>query len=92
MYMIASFDCKFKSNQEKIERILQHFGLRKIQSSLYVGELENNEREMMAESIDEIIRENDSLLIIPICKNCYLKKDCCGREIIVNYQTFIIDD
>lgn len=31
MYMMASFDCKFKTNQENIERILQHFGLRKIQ-------------------------------------------------------------
>lgn len=43
MYMIASFDCRFKTNKEKIEKRLQHFGLRKIQSTLYAGELENNE-------------------------------------------------
>ena len=81
MYMIASFDCKFKTNQENIERILQHFGLRKIQGSLYAGELENNEREMMVRKIDEIIKENDSILIIPICQNCYSKKEICGRRI-----------
>ena len=43
MYMIASFDCKFKGNQENIEKILQHYGLRKIQPTLYVEELKNIE-------------------------------------------------
>lgn len=81
MYMIASFDCKFKTNQEHIENTLQHFGLRKIQDALYVGELDNIERDRLAENIAEIIRENDSVLIIPICQNCYSKKEFCGREI-----------
>ena len=81
MYMIASFDCRFKTNQQKVERILQHFGLRKIQSSLYVGDLENNEREILVKNIEEIIKDEDSILIIPICRNCYLKKEFCGRKI-----------
>ena len=81
MYMIASFDCKFKTNQENIERILQHFGLRKIQSSLYIGELDNNEREILVKNINETIRKNDSILIIPICQKCFSKKEYCGREI-----------
>ena len=29
MLTIASFESKFKTNHEKIEKILQHFGLRK---------------------------------------------------------------
>ena len=37
MYTIVTYDCKFKINQEYIENILQHYGLRKIQSSLYWG-------------------------------------------------------
>lgn len=81
MYTMATFDCKFKTNQENIENMFQHFGLRKIQSSLYVGELENNERETLVKNIDKIIKENDSVLIIPICQNCYSKKKNCGREI-----------
>ena len=81
MYMLASFDCKFKTNQENIEKTLQHFGLRKIQTTLYVGELENNEREILANNISKIIKKTDSILIIPICQNCYLKKQQCGREI-----------
>lgn len=81
MYMMASFDCKFKTNQENIERIHQHFGLRKIQPTLYAGDLDNNERETLMINITEIIKEKDSLLIIPICQNCYSKKKHCGREI-----------
>ncbi len=37
MYTIVTYDCKFKINQEYIENMLQHYGLRKIQSSLYWG-------------------------------------------------------
>ena len=47
MYIIVNFDCKFKGNQKNIEKVLQHFGLRKVQDTLYVGELENNERELL---------------------------------------------
>ena len=79
--MIASFDCKFKTNREKIEKTLQHFGLRRIQSTLYAGELDNSERETLVKNISEIIKDEDSILIIPICKNCFSKKDSIGREI-----------
>ncbi len=81
MYMIASFDCKFKTNQENIENVLQHYGLRKIQSLLYAGDLSNDERKDLSENISQFTRENDSVLIIPICENCYTKKQTAGREI-----------
>ena len=45
MYMLASLNCKFKTNQENIENVFQHYGLRKIQSSLYAGDLNNDERQ-----------------------------------------------
>ena len=57
MYMLASFDCKFKSNRENIENIFQHYGLRKIQSSLYAGDLNNDERQNLCENISKIIRK-----------------------------------
>ena len=81
MYMIASLDCKFKTNLENIEKVLQHYGLRKIQSSLYAGNLSNDERKDLSENISQFTRENDSVLIIPICENCYTKKQTAGREI-----------
>ena len=81
MYIMISLDCKFKTNLENIEKILQHYGLRKIQSSLYAGEMNNNERQEMVKNINEIIRENDNALVMPICQNCYAKKASIGREI-----------
>lgn len=47
-YIRASFYCKFKTNLENIENILKHYGLRKIQSSLYAGELSNGEEKIHA--------------------------------------------
>ena len=81
MYTIASFDCKFKGNRENIERTLQHYGLRKLQPSLYAGDLENSERETLTESISKIVKQTDSVLIVPICQSCFSKKEKCGREI-----------
>lgn len=74
MYMLTSFDCKFKTNKENIERILQHYGLRKIQSSLYAGDLNNDERKNLCKNISKIIQEKDNVLIIPVCESCYSKK------------------
>ena len=81
MYIIASLDCKFKINYENIENILQHYGLRKIQSSLYAGDLNNSERNDLSENISQIIRENDSVVIIPVCEKCYSKMLTAGRKI-----------
>ena len=88
MYMIASFDCKFKTNQENIENIFQHYGLRKIQSSLYAGNLNNDERKDLYENISKIIREYDNVLIIPICQSCYSKKEIYGRKIKFRDELF----
>ncbi len=45
--MLPRFECRFETNHDNIEKVLQHFGLRKIQCSLYAGKLENNEHEML---------------------------------------------
>lgn len=79
--MIASLDSKFKTNRENIESIFQHYGLRRIQSSLYAGDLSNSEREELGENISKIIKDTDNVLIIPICQSCYFKKKSCGRKI-----------
>lgn len=90
MYVIVSLDVKFKTNLEKIERIIEYYGLRKIQNILYVGELDNNERNSLKESIDNVIKEYDSVLILPVCQNCYLKKESCGREIKFDNELFMV--
>ena len=88
MYMLVSIDAKFKTNKENIEHCLQHYGLRKIQSSLYAGNLNNDERKDLCENISKIIREYDNVLIIPICQSCYSKKEICGRKIKFRDELF----
>ena len=43
MYTIVIFEVNFKTNKEKIENILRHFGLRKIQTNTYIGKLNNTD-------------------------------------------------
>ena len=79
--MIVSIDSKFKTNKQNIENSLQHYGLRKIQSSLYVGDLDLNERKDLITNINQIVKNTDNVLIIPLCQSCYSKKESCGRKI-----------
>ena len=52
--MIVSIDSKFKTNKQNIEHSLQHYGLRKIQSSLYAGDIDKNERKDLITNINQI--------------------------------------
>ena len=81
MNIIAVFDVGFKTNRGKIENVLRHFGLRKIQTNAYAGILNANELDILKEEIEQTVREKDSLLILPICEKCYSKKESFGREI-----------
>ena len=38
----------------------------KVQTSLYAGDLNNDERQNLCENISKIIRENDNVLIVPV--------------------------
>ena len=62
MYMIASFESKFKTNHEYIVKIFQHYGLQKIQSSLYAGDLDNNERKRLMQMSAEFIDYRNNLI------------------------------
>ena len=73
MYTIVIFEVNFKTNKEKIENILRHFGLRKIQTNTYIGKLNNTDLTIFKKEIELEIRRKDSLLIL--CDSCYSKKD-----------------
>ncbi len=79
MNIFISFDIKFKTNQEKIENILKHTGLRKIQNHTYTGNIEQQELTEIKTKIQENIKPKDTLIILPICKTCYNKKETYGN-------------
>lgn len=81
MNILAIFDINFKTNRLKIEDVLRHFGLRKIQSNAYIGKLDNLELGDLKNQIKLVIRQKDSVLIFPLCEKCYSKKENLGRKI-----------
>lgn len=81
MYILTIFDIKFKTNTEKTEDILRHFGFRKIQKHTYISKLDTTELSDFKKIISQTIRQKDSLLILPVCEKCYSKKENYGREI-----------
>ena len=78
--MIASLNCKFKTNQKNIEKILQHYGHRKIQSSLYAGDLIMMNTKIYVKIYQKSFRK-DNVLIIPVCESCFSKKEISARKI-----------
>lgn len=78
MFIVAIYDIKFKSNKEKIEQIFLHYGMRKIQETTFIGNIETNN---LKNDITQIIKEKDSVLLIPMCKSCYSKKEILGRKL-----------
>jgi len=50
--------------------------------------LDNDERKELCENIQNIIRDNDSVLIMPLCQSCYAKKEIFGREIKLKEELF----
>lgn len=79
MFIIVTYDIKFKTNREKIESIFLHYGMRKIQENAFIDN--NIEFINLKKDINEFIKETDSVLLIPICKSCYNKKEVLGKEL-----------
>lgn len=79
MFIIVTYDIKFKTNREKIENIFLHYGMRKIQENTFIAN--NIEVINLKKDINEFIKETDSVLLIPICKSCYNKKEVLGKEL-----------
>ena len=69
MNIFIIFDIKFKPNQEKIEKILKHTGLNKIQTNTYTGNLDKNQLNTIKTQLKETIKQKDKIIILPLVKN-----------------------
>lgn len=50
---------------------MQHYGLYRVQKSVFAGYLDLERRLNLAEKFDLYISsDNDNIVLIPICKNC----------------------
>lgn len=65
------YDIQETNNRNHLIKLLQHYGLKRIQKSTFTGYLDIKKREKIEKELDKYIEtEKDSISIIAICNNC----------------------
>jgi CRISPR-associated protein Cas2 len=71
MLHLVVYDITDDANRTKLAKLLERFGLERVQYSAFRGELNPNDRDVLAKRVDKFIKdENDCIFIIPLCKRC----------------------
>jgi CRISPR-associated protein Cas2 len=71
MMCLVIYDITNDKRRNKLAMMLKTFGLVRIQYSAFRGELNSNDRMVMAKKVDQFVEEEeDSIFIIPLCDRC----------------------
>lgn len=72
MLTLVTYDISEDKPRTKLARHLQRYGLKRIQYSGFVGELNPNDRFILTKELKQYATtEMDSIYIIPLCERCY---------------------
>lgn len=70
MIVWVLYDIKKDKPRTKVAKICKHAGLYRVQYSVFLGTLNENEKDSMQLEIEDLIdEENDSVYIFPMSKN-----------------------
>lgn len=71
MLTLVIYDIEETKNRNDLIKKLRHYGLKRIQKSVFSGYLNKEKRLMIKNEIKEnILSEKDSILQVEICENC----------------------
>lgn len=71
MLVFVVYDISDNNTRSHFIKKLQHFGLRRVQKSVFSGFLELEERLDLASAFDEFLScEKDRIMLIPTCESC----------------------
>ncbi|MDR0912814.1 MAG: CRISPR-associated endonuclease Cas2 [Methanobrevibacter sp.] len=71
MLTLVTYDISENKNRTNLIKYLRHFGLYRLQKSVFAGDLNSNDRDELSQEIEYYLSgENDSILIFPLCDNC----------------------
>lgn len=71
MLTIVTYDISDNTTRSYFIKKLQSYGLYRIQKSVFAGYLTLDNRMDLADETDSFLSsDNDSIIIIPVCKNC----------------------
>lgn len=71
MLTIVTYDISDNTTRSYFIKKLQSYGLYRIQKSVFAGHITIDERLDLADETESFLSsDNDSIIIIPVCKNC----------------------
>ncbi|MEM0089567.1 MAG: CRISPR-associated endonuclease Cas2 [Archaeoglobaceae archaeon] len=71
MLHLVVYDISDDANRTRLSKLLEKFGLARVQYSAFRGNLDPNDREALARQVGKFIRDpNDCIFIIPLCQRC----------------------
>jgi len=71
MLIFVSYDISENKNRNDLIKKLRHFGLYRVQKSLFAGNLDLNERMNLLDTIEVFLSsDRDSVIMLPCCENC----------------------
>ena len=71
MLYLVVYDITNDSNRTRLAKLLERYGLNRVQYSAFRGELNPNDREALSRQVKRFIRdEHDCIFIIPLRKRC----------------------
>lgn len=71
MIHLVVYDITNDTNRTRLSKLLERYGLGRIQYSAFRGELNPNDRDVLAKQVQRFVKdENDCIFIIPLCRRC----------------------
>ena len=71
MLTIVTYDISDNTSRLYLIKKLQHFGLKRLQKSVFIGYLETQERLDLADDLKTYLsKDSDSIVIFPVCESC----------------------
>jgi len=71
MNCLVVYDITDDGQRKRLATMLQTFGLARIQYSAFRGELNANDRAVLARRVSQFVKDGpDSIFIIPLCDRC----------------------
>ena len=80
MLVWVIYDISKDSIRNRIVKLCKKHGLYRVQKSAFLGTLNRNEWETLGLECREMIEEQDSVYIFPMCEDCYGKITLIGQS------------
>lgn len=71
MLALVVYDIHDDKRRTKLSKLLQSFGLARVQYSAFKGELNPHDRGVLAKQVQKFVKDDiDCIFIIPLCSRC----------------------